>query len=232
MTLQDEGGTEAKVDSGPTTDSDDPRKDLYEATREMHERLHAHPRLAPLTSAEITLSSYRRALMPLFGLHARADRLLVPQPALGEPPRSPRADLLVEDLVSLGEAPAAVAAIPEMDELPDPPDPDGRLGVRYVVDGSWKGGRTLLGIVSAALGVDGERGARFLAGGGRDLLGEWSALHARMRERLATPAARATAVATARATFVALERWVARWDSDPALSALGAPATDPREAPR
>ena len=177
---------------GPT------RQALRDATRDIHDRLDGAPLLRPLTAPGLTPDEYRTALIALHGFHAPVES------RLGE---DGRMALLRADLADLG---MDAAALPVMDGLPDLSAPPARLAARYVLDGSAHGGRAMLPNVTAALGFDKDRGARFLAAAGAEVKAGWKALLDRLEAEISGNADRDRACATAVALFAALERWLER----------------------
>lgn len=177
------------------------RRALRRVTAAVHERLHHHPVLLPLTSPGLTVDGYRQALAALHGFHAPVERRLAPHGSAD----TARLERLARDLAALG---VDAAALPEAVDLPDLSAPPARLAARYVLDGSAHGGRVMLPGVRRALGCRADGATAFLAGDGPDLRGRWTALLARIEEELAEPPALAVAGATAEALFAALERWL------------------------
>lgn len=187
------------------------RQDLRDATDAIHQRLHRHPVLLPLTSPGVTPGQYRAALSGLYGFYAPVEDRLPPDAAPAAAPRTPRAPLLAADLADLAAGSGRETSAPALAaDLPDLAAPDRALGVRYVLDGAAHGGRAMLPELVRRLGVGPARGARFFASAGIDAAGEWRALQVLLAERAARPVARADIVAGAVDTFAALERWLDR----------------------
>src|SRR3954454_1408240 len=114
---------------------------LRAATWPIHERLHRHPMLRPLTARQPTLEGYRAAVRALYGFVAPMERLLGPEGA----GRAARAPLLLADLKSLDETLCGGAPVlgelplPLADDLPAAGTIAARLGCRWVLDGSAHG---------------------------------------------------------------------------------------------
>ncbi|WP_029008579.1 biliverdin-producing heme oxygenase [Azospirillum halopraeferens] len=172
------------------------RRALRDATAAAHERLHVHPLLLPLTGPGLTGDAYRRALAALYGFHAPVERAL--GTGAGGRPALLRADL--------GDLGVMADDLPEAGGLPDLSGAPARLAARYVLDGSAHGGRAMLPAVTAALGWNAARGARFLAPAGA--ADGWRVLLDRLEAELADPAPRAAACTAAAGLFAALERWL------------------------
>ncbi|MGQ9366576.1 biliverdin-producing heme oxygenase [Azospirillum sp. ST 5-10] len=170
------------------------RRALRDATNTLHDRLHGHAVLRPLTGPALTHAQYRRALVALHGFHDPVERALA-----GE---GGRVALLRADLRDLG---VAAEELGEAGGLPDLRGRPAALAARYVLDGSAHGGRAMRPMVTAALGYDAAHGARFLAAGPGT---GWAALLDRLETDLASPAARAAACTAAAGLFAALERWL------------------------
>jgi heme oxygenase len=171
------------------------------ATQEVHERLHRHPRLAPLKAERLSLGQYRAALTAFHALHRALDRCL----GARWPDRPERAPLAAEDLRHLGADPAG---LPVLDTLPPLTGTAALLGCRYAAEGSYIGGRSVLDGVCRALGVSDGAGATFLAGSRIDAAGQWKALTACLEHDLVSAEDRAHAVQGAVETFLAFERWL------------------------
>ncbi len=180
---------------------------LRTATREVHERLHEHPRLKLLAGGRIGLGDYRDLLARLHGFHAAAETAFAQAAAFAPIDMAARrkAPLLRSDLTALGLDAAAIAALPLCLDLPSIDGPAALLGGAYVVEGSTLGGRTLAKAVEPLLGST-INGRRFLLGYGDRHGAMWRAFtdaletvpeprHARMAE-------------AALATFAAFERWL------------------------
>lgn len=177
------------------------RRALRRVTATVHERLHHHPVLLPLTSPGLTEGQYCEALAALHGFHAPVERRLAAHGAA----ETTRLGQLLRDLAALG---VDVAALAEAEDLPDLSSPPARLAARYVLDGSAHGGRVMLPGVRRALGERADGATAFLGGDGADPRDRWTALLARLETELADPAALAVAQATAEELFGALERWL------------------------
>ena len=118
-------------------------KDLTErlrtATWPVHERLHLHPVLRPLTARQPNMDGYLGAVRALYGFVAPMEQRLGDE-AVG---RAARAPLLLADIRTLDAG--VVAETPLLaSDLPDLSTPAARLGARWVLDGSAHGGRAML----------------------------------------------------------------------------------------
>jgi heme oxygenase len=180
--------------------SDSVRHELRAATQAIHERLHIHPLMGPLTGPALTMDGYRRALRALYGFHLAVER------RVGD---DGRLALLRADLMALGDGPDAIDALPLAPVDPGTGTP-ARLAARYVLDGSAHGGRAMLPNLRQTLGIGPERGAAFFASAGLDTAGAWQALLLALETELAAPGDRRAARDAAVGLFAGLERWLDR----------------------
>lgn len=172
---------------------------LRAATTDLHQSLHHHRLLAPLSQADLTEAAYRRALVGLFGFHCRAWQAVVPFEPLRELLTATPA-WLEEDLAALG-----VAA----PQLPLPPpltanSLEAALGILYVKEGSLLGGRHLAKAVRRQLGP--EVPCRHFIGLGNATGDHWQAILQALAQVPA--AAQAALCAAASASFEHLGRWL------------------------
>jgi heme oxygenase len=176
---------------------------LRTATWPVHERLHLHPVLRPLTARRPTLDGYLGAVRALYGFVAPMEQQLGNE-AAGRAARTP---LLLADIQTLdGDTTAAPPLVAS--DLPELPTSAARLGARWVLDGSAHGGRAMLPHLQRSLAVRPDHGASYFASSGIDLAAERQALQALLERSVTTEAARIEATNAAAATFSALERWL------------------------
>jgi heme oxygenase (biliverdin-IX-beta and delta-forming) len=181
-------------------------KDLTErlrtATWPVHERLHLHPVLRPLTARQPTMDGYLGAVRALYGFVAPMEQRLGDEAA----GRAARAPLLLADIGTL-DAGASVET-PLAFDLPDLTALAARLGARWVLDGSAHGGRAMLPHLQRTLAVSPDHGASYFASSGIDLKVERQCLRDVLERSVITEEDRAEAIEAAAATFSALERWL------------------------
>jgi heme oxygenase (biliverdin-IX-beta and delta-forming) len=181
-------------------------KDLTErlrtATWPVHERLHLHPVLRPLTARQPTMDGYLGAVRALYGFVAPMEQRLGDEAA----GRAARAPLLLADIGTL-DAGASVET-PLAFDLPDLTALAARLGARWVLDGSAHGGRAMLPHLQRTLAVSPDHGASYFASSGIDLKVERQCLRDLLERSVITEEDRAEAIEAAAATFSALERWL------------------------
>lgn len=188
---------------------------LRTATWPVHERLHLHPVLRPLTARQPTAEGYLGAVRALYGFVAPMERRLGGE-AEG---RAARAPLLLADIAML-DAAGGGAELPMATDLPELPTSAARIGARWVLDGSAHGGRAMLPHLQRTLAVGPDHGASYFASAGIDLKAERQALRDLIEQGVLTEEDRAAATEAAAATFAALERWL-----DHLAAPLPAPAS-------
>jgi heme oxygenase len=179
---------------------------LRSATWPVHERLHLHSILRPLTARQPTIEGYRRAVRALYGFVAPMEGLLGSE-AAGRASRTP---MLLADLRALGLGDDELETLPVTDDLPQAGSIAARLGCRWVLDGSAHGGQAMLPHLQRSLGVRPDHGASYFASAGIDLAAEREELSARIVRDVATDSTRAEAAEAAASAFAALERWLDR----------------------
>jgi heme oxygenase (biliverdin-IX-beta and delta-forming) len=181
---------------------------LRTATWPVHERLHLHPILRPLTARHPIPDGYLGAVRALYGFVAPMERRLGEQAAN----RAARTPLLLADLRTLGAGALGAGAEfeppPVASDLPELPTPAARIGARWVLDGSAHGGRAMLPHLQRTLAVRPDHGASYFASSGIDLKAERQALRCLLETCVITEADRAEATDAAASTFAALERWL------------------------
>jgi len=148
---------------------------LRAVTGPLHDELE---RAVAIDNCIATRDAYRDYLLRLLRVHTAIERSLQAfdfSPYGFTYPWPYRSKLLVEDLASLG--------VKRNDSIlsSEPLAPafkgiSGALGCLYVVEGSAKGARAILPQIKASLGFDGNTGASFFAGFGRDTIHLWHAL--------------------------------------------------------
>lgn len=142
------------------------------------------------------------------GLEARIEDSLFAD-ALPDYGQRRKLALLASDLAAFGVTGAALERLPRCETLPDCPDTATAFGCAYVIEGATLGGRTLLPVVEAKLGLSSANGAAFLASYGAAVSTMWQAFGAALDRWCADPGRRDQAAAAAVATFYSLEGWLA-----------------------
>ena len=181
------------------------REALRIATDDAHRRLHDIPAFHALAEGRITRAAYAALLRRKLGFHAALEARLAEVPGLAgfgiDLAARRRTHLLRADLAWLGaEAEAPPAPMPAFDSAA------AALGGLYVAEGSTLGGRQLARALDGILppGLDGRR---FLLGHGERHGEMWRDCCAAIERCGEEPAARATMVQGAHATFAAFEAW-------------------------
>jgi len=148
---------------------------------------------------------YRRFLIAAHGFEQAVERRLVDSPALGEARATGLAiecpagfELARDDLARVFGI--AAAALPAMSDVPEAPTLAALAGIEYVRRGSRAGGALIGSVVSHNLGYTREHGATFLCRYGRETRSVLEAFRA-------WADGRREAIASAAATFHAVERW-------------------------
>ncbi|MBG0811977.1 biliverdin-producing heme oxygenase [Methylosinus sp. H3A] len=190
------------------------RAALRSATHAAHQRLHGHPALAALAAGTIAPTQYLQLLARLYGFHLPFERALTEASLRhGVDLRiGARAHLLARDLVDLGAMGEAIAILP-MAEAPALRSPGEWLGALYVREGSTLGAMRLAAALDPLLGDGNPRGRRFLSGGDAE---GWRQCCAAL-EAGAARGLLPEIVEGARASFHALERWLADQNFTPTL---------------
>lgn len=195
------------VHDGPPI-ADSPMKRLRAATWPAHQALERHVDVHTRFAQRV---AYREHLEKLWGFCMPLDLQLKPallETALPDYGARRKAPALERDLIALGLTATQVARLPRCERLPTLTDTASALGSLYVLEGASLGGRTLLPVVSARLGVDAEHGAAFLASYGDEVGSMWKRFGAAVNAWCAPPDRGARALASAVATFEALRAWL------------------------
>ena len=181
---------------------------LRTATWPSHQRMEKR---IDVKSRFATLDAYRSHLARLWGICAAIEARLpadVFGAALPDYPARRKLPLLSLDLVDLGLRMDAIRALPRCASLPDLPTPAAAFGCVYVFEGASLGGRTLLPLVEARLGLTPAHGARFLASYGAAVNAMWARFGAALDAWCRDEDRRRQAQSAAIATFEALEAWL------------------------
>lgn len=156
---------------------------------------------------------YRRFLVAAHGFEAGADRRVAESPALAEAraagyapePMDPVARIR-EDLARVF-GPGALGGLAAMDGLPPLGSVPALAGLEYVRRGSRMGGAVIGAVVRHNLGLDAATGAGFLGHYGNDTRRVVTGYKAWLDGLALDERGMREAVATAVATFAAVERW-------------------------
>ena len=186
--------------------------ELREATRAWHDRVEAHPRLARLLAADLTVAEYRRLLACLFGFYEPLEARLAVHAAalpisLAERTKTP---LLRQDLRALGLTAAQLRAVPRCAGAPAFGTPEAALGGLYVIEGATLGGSIIRRHLARSLALTPAAGGAFYAGYGDRIGPMWQAFCRRLTAHAAEEASRRAVVCGACATFESLHDWLGR----------------------
>lgn len=133
-----------------------------------------------------------------------------PGPAL-DPAQRRKTPALRRDLCALGHDPEHVplAAAPV---LPATGNEGEALGCLYVLEGATLGGRIITGLVRERLGIGPDDGGAFFHGYGEATGAMWEAFRATLTAYAQTEPRQQAVIHAARATFDALNAWLAQCD--------------------
>jgi heme oxygenase (biliverdin-IX-beta and delta-forming) len=180
------------------------RQALQASGREAHQRLHEHPVFTPLLRADLTRAQYLTALKALHGFHAPLERQAA---TLGLP--GGRLSALTADLAVLGvtETPVECRRLPPLNTRAE------GLAIRWLLDGSARGGRVMAPNVARALNLGEQRGVSFFSADLQDCYdgpfeSQWSVLCDVIETELAAAEPRAAACRAAMMLFDALLDWL------------------------
>lgn len=190
------------------------RDELKEATDAVHMRLHHHPVLSPLTSRDVTMDDYSRALAGFHGIYGPMEEALSKWPESRT--RTPRTPFIGIDLQDLGEYRYLESWASDVADIRNS---NAALGAYYVLDGAQHGGRAMIDGLVRRLGLDAPTGCRFMSCSDFDADGEWQALIELIEFRAAKQQARRHMLDGAARTFGAIERWLHLFDGADSQSA-------------
>ena len=174
----------------------------------------AHQRLEKRLDVKVRfthMDSYRDHLRKMWGFHATLEQQLE-QDGLDEtlPDYEFRRKLplLTQDLLALEADPEFVRRIDRCPTILTRRNQAAALGCAYVLEGATLGGRTLLPLVQARLGLTARSGASFLASYGEDVTSMWRTFSDAVEDWCCNSERLANAAEAAVATFEALEVWL------------------------
>lgn len=179
---------------------------LRSATFELHRRI---DRRLDLLAPALDLHRYRSILRTFFGYYSALEPRLAVAP--GSPrgvPQGWRTEAIASDLLSLGDRPRSIEQIERCDLLPSLAGMPMLAGCTYVVEGSVLGGRVVARSLKERFGLTPERGARFFSGPEGQPGPRWQRVLAWIEQVAIASGDADEIVASARATFQSLLRWV------------------------
>ena len=184
------------------------RQQLKRETAALHQRLEAQ---LGLLEPELSIHRYRQVLEAFYGFYAPVEaglaRLAAAGPPLGFPLRA-RSELIESDLLALGLSRRELAELPRCAELPRLSCPEDLAGCLYVLEGACLGGQVIAPVLHDGSGWPRAAAHRSSSAtqrrprrGGASCSPGSKAWCAQAREP-------SEIVASARATFLTLARWV------------------------
>ena len=183
------------------------RSELRAVTRPMHDALERRVNLA---DSNLSRERYFQILRRFYGFYAPLERAIT---AYGTHPQDwidadrRKVPLLSSDLESSGMTNRGIAHLPCCNELPDLSSPLSYLGCMYVLEGATLGGQLVSRHVKERLGLtDGV--TRFFNSYGSRVGGMWKSFCDHLESVGRADDARGPIVASACATFGALDRWL------------------------
>lgn len=184
------------------------REALKAAVWPLHQATQRIGPLHRLMTRTATKEDYLGILSRMYGVVAPAEAavagMLSGVVAYDPPKRLP--DLAV-DLKHFGVSREEQAALPVMDVSAIVTGPDAAVGVRYLLEGSRRGGRILAEIAVDHLGLSSRAGAAFFGSAGQDVDVLWSRFQAALDDRVAAGGDPDAMVRGAVAGFTAINRW-------------------------
>jgi heme oxygenase len=186
------------------------RDQLQCETAALHLRVEAQ---LGLLESPLSLARYRQVLEAFYGFYAPLEiglsRLAATGPPLGVPLRA-RARLIENDLVALGLSTRELTELPRCTELPPLSCREHLAGCLYVLEGACLGGQVIARAVHRQLELSKESGASFFVGDADGTAARWRLVLTWLESLVREGARTAQIVATARATFLTLARWLER----------------------
>ena len=184
------------------------RQHLKGETAALHQRLEAE---LGLLEPDLSIHRYCRVLCAFHGFYAPVEvslvRLTAVAPPLGFPLRA-RSELLESDLLALGLSRREIAELPRCTDLPRLSCPEDLAGCLYVLEGACLGGQVIASAVRQRFGVAKGNGASFFIGDAEATSARWILVLAWLEGLARGGAQSEEIVASARATFLTLARWV------------------------
>jgi len=178
---------------------------LKGATRPLHERLDAE---LGLLEPGLTIHRYGRVLRAFHGFYAPIETGLVRLAAAAAPlgfPLRARAELIERDLRALGWSRREIDELPRCSDLPRLACSEDLAGCLYVLEGACLGGQVIARALRRRFGL---AGISFFTGDAEATAARWIVVLGWL-ERVVRDGARSDEiVATARATFQTLARWL------------------------
>jgi heme oxygenase len=184
------------------------RRVLKCETQALHERLDAE---LGLLEPGLTIHRYGRVLRAFHGFYAPVEagllRLAAASPPIGFPLRA-RSELIERDLRALGLSRPEIAALPRCTDLPRLACPEDLAGCLYVLEGACLGGQVIARALRRRFGLTEVTGISFFMGDAEATATRWIVVVTWLDGVGREGARTEEIVATARATFQTLARWL------------------------
>jgi heme oxygenase len=184
------------------------RRVLQGETGALHERLEAE---LGLLEPGLTIHRYGRVLRAFHGFYAPVEAGLLRLAAVASPlgfPLRARSELIERDLRALGLSRREIAALPRCTDLPRLSCPEDLAGCLYVLEGACLGGQVIARALRRRFGLSRVRGISFFIGDADATATRWIVVLTWLDRMVREGARREEIVATARATFQTLARWL------------------------
>jgi heme oxygenase len=184
------------------------REQLKCQTATLHLRIEAQ---LGLLESPLSLARYRQVLEAFYGFYAPIEiglsRLAATGPPLGLPLRA-RAGLIESDLLALGLSRRELSELPWCAELPRLSCREHLAGCLYVLEGACLGGQVVAKALEQQLELAKGRGASFFVGDADGTAARWALVLTWLEGLVRVGARTEQIVASARATFFTLGRWL------------------------
>ena len=184
------------------------REQLKCETAELHLRVEAQ---LALLESPLSLARYRQVLEAFYGFYAPVEialsQLAATDPPLGFPLRA-RAGLLENDLVALGMSKRELTELSWCAGLPPLSCREDLAGCLYVLEGACLGGQVVAKALQRQLDVAKGTGASFFVGDADGTAARWRLVVIWLESLVRVGARTEQIVDSARATFIALARWL------------------------
>jgi heme oxygenase len=201
--LQREYGVESSRDGTYSL-----REQLKCETATLHLRVEAQ---LGLLESPLSLARYRQVLEAFYGFYAPIEigvsRLAAASPPLDFPLRA-RAGLIESDLFALGLSRRELTELPWCAELPRLSCREHLAGCLYVLEGACLGGQVVAKALQRQLELTKGSGASFFVGDAEGTAARWRLVLIWLESLVRVGARTEQIVASARATFLALARWL------------------------
>src|SRR4051794_39609817 len=184
------------------------RQHVKRETAEVHQRLEAE---LGLLDPGLSIHRYCGVLRAFHGFYAPVEatlvRLTTEAPPLGFPLRA-RSELIESDLLALGLSRREIAELPRCNDLPRFSCLEDLAGCLYVLEGACLGGQIIARVLHQRFGLSQGSGASFFIGDADATAARWLLVLDWLEAVERGGASSEEVVASARATFLTLARWV------------------------